>query len=172
MTNFYINKDGSGPDTLLPKQYTIRSGAIIYRSVELGENVHIGHNALIRENCKLGDDVSIGSGSILEHSVTVGDRCRIHSACFLPEFTKLMADCWIGPRVTITNSRYPNTKSSKLELEPVTISSFVTIGANVTILPGVTIGENALIGAGAVITKSVPPKSIVYGNPAIVRGIR
>jgi len=172
MTNFYINNDGSGRDTILPEQYTIRSGAIIYRNVELGENIHIGHNALIRENCKLGEDVSIGSGCILEHSVTVEDRCRIHSACFIPEFTILKSDCWIGPRVTITNSRYPNTKSSKLELEPVTISSLVIVGANVTILPGVTIGENALIGAGAVITKSVPPGSVVFGNPALVRGKR
>jgi UDP-2-acetamido-3-amino-2,3-dideoxy-glucuronate N-acetyltransferase len=47
-----------------------------------------------------------------------------------------------------------------------------SIGANATILPGLTIGEGAMVGAGSVVTKDVPPRTLVVGNPArIVRAL-
>ena len=53
---------------------------------------------------------------------------------------------------------------------PITVGDDVWIGANVTVLPGVTIGSNTVIGAGSVVTKDVPPYTIVGGNPARVIG--
>lgn len=51
---------------------------------------------------------------------------------------------------------------------PIEIGDDCWIGGNVTILPGVTIGSGSTIGAGAVVTKSVPPRSLAVGNPARV----
>ena len=50
------------------------------------------------------------------------------------------------------------------------IEQGASIGANATILPGIKIGKNAMIGAGAVVTKDVPEKAIVIGNPAFIKG--
>jgi sugar O-acyltransferase (sialic acid O-acetyltransferase NeuD family) len=52
----------------------------------------------------------------------------------------------------------------------VKIGNYATIGTNATILPNLTIGEGAYIGAGAVITKNVPPFSIITGNPGVISG--
>lgn len=52
--------------------------------------------------------------------------------------------------------------------EPVTLERGCWIGANAIILPGVTVGENAVIGAGSVVTRNVPPRTLVAGNPALV----
>ena len=56
----------------------------------------------------------------------------------------------------------------KLQTAPVVIADNVWIGMNAVILKGVTIGENSVVAAGAVVTKSVPPNSVVAGNPAVV----
>lgn len=50
--------------------------------------------------------------------------------------------------------------------KPVHIGKNVWIGSNSTVLPGITIGENAVVGAGSVVTKDVPPMTVVAGNPA------
>ncbi|MNL88314.1 dTDP-3-amino-3,6-dideoxy-alpha-D-galactopyranose 3-N-acetyltransferase [compost metagenome] len=50
------------------------------------------------------------------------------------------------------------------------IEEGASIGANATILPGIKIGQYAMVGAGAVVTKDVPEKAIVVGNPAIIKG--
>jgi acyl-[acyl carrier protein]--UDP-N-acetylglucosamine O-acyltransferase len=56
----------------------------------------------------------------------------------------------------------------KTRVEKTIIGKHVFLGANAVILPGVEVGDNAIIGAGAVVTKNVPPDSIVVGNPARV----
>ena len=53
-----------------------------------------------------------------------------------------------------------------LEIKPVRIEAWADIGTNATILPGVTIGKGSIVGAGSVVTKDVPPFSIVAGVPA------
>jgi acetyltransferase-like isoleucine patch superfamily enzyme len=146
----------------------IRSHTVIYYGNQIGKNFQTGHNAMVRELNQIGDDVSIGTGSIVEHHVRIGDRVRLHSNVFIPEYSVLEDDCWIGPHVVFTNARYPRSPNVKAELTGPYVEQGAKIGANSTILPGVRIGRDALVGAGSVVTKDVPPGAVVAGNPAKV----
>lgn len=144
----------------------IRSHTVIYAGNVIGKGFQTGHGALIREDNTIGNDVSIGSSTVVEHHVRIADGVRIHSQAFIPEFSVLEEGCWIGPRVVITNAKYPRSPKVKENLRGATICRGAKIGANSTLLPGVTIGENALVGAGSVVTRDVPPGAVVAGNPA------
>lgn len=145
---------------------TIRSHTVIYTGNVIGDGFQTGHSVMVREDNEIGDNVSIGSGSILEHHVKIGNRVRIHSNAFVPEFTTLEDDCWIGPCVVITNAQYPKSPGVKDRLQGAFVESHAIIGANATLLPGVRIGHHALVGAGSVVTRDVPANTVVAGNPA------
>ena len=144
----------------------IQSHTVIYAGNRIGTNFFAGHGVLIREENEIGNHVSIGSGSNVEHHVRIGDRVRLHSNVFVPEFSVLEDECWLGPNVILTNAKYPASPGAKRALKGPHIEKGAKIGANATILPGVRIGRNALVGAGAVVTKDVAPGSVVAGNPA------
>jgi acetyltransferase-like isoleucine patch superfamily enzyme len=162
--------DGSAePDkagTVLGERATIRSHTVLYAGNQIGDRFATGHHVLVREQNTIGHDVSVGSLSVVEHHVTIGDRVRIHSQCFVPEYSVLEEDAWLGPRVTLTNAPFPRCPDVSKCLTGVHIERGARIGANVTILPGVRIGARALIGAGAVVTKDVPPGTVVVGVAA------
>lgn len=159
-----INEE-SNEKTTIGENAIIRSHSVLYGGNIIGNNFHAGHGVLIREHNTIGDNVSIGSHSVVEHHISIGNNVRIHSNTFIPEYTVLEDNCWIGPCVVFTNARYPESPNVKKELVGPTIKRGAIVGANVTILPGVTIGENALIGAGTVVTKDIPAKAVVVGNP-------
>jgi acetyltransferase-like isoleucine patch superfamily enzyme len=87
---------------------------------------------------------------------------------------------FIGHNVTFINDKYPRSTnqdgSLQTEADWQCIQTFIkknaSIGSSATILCGLTIGENAIVGAGSIVTKDVPPFSVVAGNPArIIRMI-
>jgi len=143
----------------------IRSHTVIYAGNVIGRRFVTGNKVNIRECNRIGDDVSVGTLSVIEHHVEIGDRVRIHTQAFIPEFSILEDDCWIGPHVVLTNAKYPVSPGVKDSLRGPRIGKGAKIGANATLLPGVVIGERALVGAGAVITHDVPPGAVVVGNP-------
>ncbi len=155
-------------ETVIGDNAVIRSHTVIYAGNKIGRNFETGNKANVRELNEIGDNVSIGTLSVVEHHVKIGNGVRIHTQAFVPEFTVLEDDSWIGPHVVITNAKYPRSPRVKDELKGVTVKRNAKVGANATILPGLTIGANALIGAGAVVTKDVPDGSVAAGNPAKV----
>ena len=152
--------------TVIGDDAVIRSHTVIYAGNRIGRGFQTGHQVTIRENNTIGDDVSVGTGSVLEHHLDIQDGVRIHSQAFVPEMTVLRRGCWIGPRVCITNARYPLSPNVKNELVGADVGEGAKVGANATLLPGVKIGRNALVGAGSVVTKDVPEEAVVVGNPA------
>ncbi|MCD6291083.1 MAG: transferase [Anaerolineae bacterium] len=144
----------------------IRSHTVIYAGNRIGQHFQTGHGVMIREHNIIGDNVSVGTGSVVEHHVIIGNNVRIHSQAFIPEYSVLEDGCWIGPNVVLTNALHPLCPKAKACLKGATIRRGAKIGANATLLPDITIGEGALVGAGAVVTKDVPPYTVVAGNPA------
>jgi acetyltransferase-like isoleucine patch superfamily enzyme len=152
--------------TIIGDAACIGSHTIIYEGTRIGQRLTTGHHVLIREDNEIGEDVSIGSGCVVEHHVRIGCRVRLHSNVFVPEFSVLDDECWLGPNVVLTNAKYPQSPRVKSTLLGPVIGRRAKIGANATILPGLRIGEEALIGAGAVVTHDVEPYTVVAGNPA------
>lgn len=148
----------------------VRSGSVIYAGTTIGDHLETGHNVVIREENKIGDHFSIWNNSVIDYGCTIGNNVKIHCNIYIAQFTVLEDDVFLAPGVTIANDIHPGCPDSRACMKGPIIKRGVQIGVNVTILPFITIGERALIGSGAVVTKDVPPETIVFGNPAQVRG--
>ena len=97
--------------------------------------------------------------------VEIGDFVKIESNCFIPTYTHIGSRVFLGPNVVLTNDKYPlRRRESYRPIGPV-IEDNVSLGAGVVILPGVSIGAGSFVSAGAVVTKDVPPMTLVQGNP-------
>lgn len=140
----------------------IRSGSIIYEDVIVGRSLVTGHGVLIREGSKIGDNCLIGTGSMLDGSVSIGSNVKIQSGVYLPHGTIVGENVFIGPYACVTNDRYPASG----KLSPVVIGNGCIIGANSTLVSGIQIGENSVVAAGSVVTKNIPPDTVVLGVPA------
>lgn len=154
------------PGTVVGLGAYIRSHTVIYAGNKIGDNFQTGNKVNIRELNDIGNNVSIGTLSVVEHHVEIGNNVRIHSQVFIPEYSILEDNAWLGPNVVLTNAKYPLSPGVKETLKGAVIKKGAKIGANATILPGVVIGENALVGAGAVVVNDVPDNAVVVGNPA------
>jgi len=159
-------------ETIIGDNAVIRAHTIIYAGNVIGNDFQTGNKANVRELNTIGNNVSIGTLSVVEHHVQIEDNVRIHTQVFIPEYSILRRESWLGPNVVLTNAKYPQSKNVKNELSGPEIGAKAKIGANSTLLPGVVIGEGALVGAGSVVTKNVDPSAVVAGNPAkFLKGI-
>lgn len=161
----YLNKpEIEWPMTVIGDNGIIRCGAIIYCSIKIGKQFKSGHNIMIREKVTIGDNVLIGTNSVVDGDSQLGNNISIQSMVYIPTYSVLEDNVFIGPGATFTNDPYPIRMKGKL-LGPV-LKKGASVGANATILPGVIIGEGAMIAAGSVVTKDVPAWSLAIGAPA------
>jgi UDP-2-acetamido-3-amino-2,3-dideoxy-glucuronate N-acetyltransferase len=143
--------------------------------VKLGKNVRL-FGFVNLYGCEIGDDVKIGTFVEIQKGVKVGNRCKISSHTFICEGVHIEDEVFVGHGVTFINDRHPRATgdSGALQTEadwqcvPTVVKRRASIGSGATILCGLTIGEDALVGAGSVVTKDVPPHTVVAGNPARV----
>ena len=156
----------AGEETVIGDDAVIRSHTVIYAGNLIGNNFQTGNKANIRELNRIGNDVSIGTLSVVEHHVEIEDGVRIHTQAFIPEYCVLKRGSWIGPRVTLTNAKFPKHPDAKANLTGVTVGENAKIGASTTVLPGVTIGAGALVGAGSRVAQDVPAGMVAKGTPA------
>lgn len=142
------------------------------QSKQIGEGTRIWQYVVILPGAVIGRDGNICSHCFIENKVVVGDRVTVKCGVQLWDGVTLEDDVFVGPNVTFTNDLQPRSRNAGAKLLPTFIKQGASIGANATILPGLTIGEGAMVGAGSVVTKDVPPRTLVVGNPArIVRSL-
>jgi acetyltransferase-like isoleucine patch superfamily enzyme len=143
----------------------IRAFSVIYADVVIGDHFKTGHSILIREQTTIGTRVVVGTGSVIDGYTRIGDRVKIESLVYVPTHTTIGSDVFVGPHATLTNDRYPQRMREQYKPEGPVLEDGVSVGAGATILPGVRIGTGSFIAAGAVVTRDVPPWSLVRGVP-------
>lgn len=111
-------------------------------TADCGKNIRLGERVFINSGCRFQDQggITIGDDALIGHNVVIA---------------------------TLNHALDPAERATT-EPAPVRIGERVWIGANATVLPGVTVGDDAVVAAGAVVTKDVPPLTIVGGVPARV----
>lgn len=112
-----------------------------------GDEIRVGRNVFVNQNCTFYD---LGGLNIADNVM-------------------------IGPNVSIITTSHPLEPSQRRTTtigKPIVIERNVWIAAGATIVGGVTVGENSVVAAGAVVTRDVPPNTLVGGNPArVIRAI-
>ncbi len=147
--------------------------------VEISEDVKLGDNVRLSKfinlyGCFIGDNTKIGAFVEIQKNAHIGKNCKISSHSFICEGVTIEDNVFIGHSVTFINDRYPRATradgrlqtEADWKVEPTLIKKGASIGSGSTILANVIVGENSMVGAGSVVTKSVPPDTIVAGNPA------
>lgn len=111
-------------------------------TTDCGKNIRLGERVFLNSGCRFQDQggITLGDDALIGHNVVIA---------------------------TLNHDLDPQTRATTVP-RPVVIGERVWVGANATILPGVTIGDGAVVAAGAVITKDVPPRTVVGGVPARV----
>jgi acetyltransferase-like isoleucine patch superfamily enzyme len=151
----------------------VDTGRQSLKNVTVGENVKI-FNFVNAYGCTIGDNSKVGSFVEIQKGATIGANCKISSHSFICEGVHIADNVFIGHNVTFINDKFPRAANDDgfLQTEDdwtcidTHIEEGASIGSSATILCGIKIGKKAIVGAGAVVTKDVPEKAIVAGNPA------
>ena len=163
--NNNINKEG--------KPFYVHKSSFIDKNVEIGQNTRIWHfshiqsGALIGKNCTLGQNVNVANNVIIGNNVKIQNNVSVYEGVILEDYV------FCGPSMVFTNIKLPRSEFPQRDAkyyQKTIVRKSASIGANATIVCGVEIGEYALIGSGSVVTKNVPPYSLVIGNPGKVVG--
>jgi UDP-2-acetamido-3-amino-2,3-dideoxy-glucuronate N-acetyltransferase len=145
---------------------------IIFDDVQIGEDTRIGNFVTIRDKTLIGSGCVVGSYVDIEGDVRIGNFVSLQSGCYLTRGVIIEDLVFCGPRILTMNDKTISYRRPSLGFErrASRLLRAARLGGGSIILPGVTVGENALIGAGSVVTRDVPDRAIVMGNPAEVTG--
>lgn len=138
----------------------------ICESTKVGFSTRIWAFAHVLPHAEIGSECNICDGVFIENDVKIGNRVTIKCGVQVWDGVTLEDDVFVGPNVTFTNDPFPRSRQIPISFHRTIIRKGASLGANSTILPVIEIGENAMVGAGSVVTMSVPPFSVVMGNPA------
>jgi acetyltransferase-like isoleucine patch superfamily enzyme len=157
------------PATRIGDGTVVSTGAIVFAGSTIGANCILGDQSCGRERVTIGDDVVVGRGSLVENDTTVGRGTRIQAEAYVTAYTTVEEDVFIAPCVVTTNDNFMGrTERRKALMKGPTIRRGARVGGGAILCPGIEIGEEAFVGAGAVVTKDVPARKLVVGNPARV----
>jgi UDP-2-acetamido-3-amino-2,3-dideoxy-glucuronate N-acetyltransferase len=153
--------------------YFVHESACVDQPCDIGAGTKIWHFSHVMARASIGSRCTIGQNVFIASGVRIGNNVKIQNNVSVYEGVELEDDVFCGPSMVFTNvntprSSFPRNKSE--EYARTLVKRGASIGANATIVCGHTIGEFAFVGAGAVVTRDVPARSLVFGNPARVQG--
>ncbi len=155
------------PPTEIGDGTIVSTGAIVFAGSRIGARVILGDQSCVRERVTVGDDVVIGRGSLVENDTTIGALTKIQAMAYITAYSTLEEQVFIAPCVQTTNDNFMGRTEKRHELiKGPTIRRGARVGGGAVLLPAIEIGEEAFVGAGAVVTKDVPARAVVVGNPA------
>jgi acetyltransferase-like isoleucine patch superfamily enzyme len=147
----------------------VSTGAIVFAGSTVGAGCILGDQSCVRERVTIGDDVIVGRGSLVENDTSIGRGTRIQAEAYVTAYSTLEEDVFIAPCVVTTNDNFMGRTERRKELmKGPTIRRGARVGGGAILCPGIEVGEEAFVGAGAVVTKDVPARKLVVGNPARV----
>lgn len=142
------------------------------QSLYVGSSTRIWQFVVVLPQARIGEACNICSHCFIENDVIIGNNVTIKNGVYLWDGLRLEDDVFIGPNVTFTNDKFPRSAQYPEAFLQTRVGRGASIGGGAVILPGITIGEFAMVGAGAVVTRFVPPRAVVIGNPArIIRHV-
>lgn len=154
---------------IVAKGTRIGVGAIVSRSVTIGENCVLGDRCGIRERVNIGNNVVVGMGASIENDTVIGNNTKIQTGAYITAYVTIEDNVFIAPMVTTTNDNYMGRTEKRFkELKGAHIKQGARVGGNSIILPGIVIGKEAFIAAGSTVTKNIPDGKLVMGVPAKV----
>ena len=155
------------PPTTIGDGTIVSTGAIVFAGSQIGARVILGDQSCVRERVQIGDDVVLGRGSYIENDTTVGALTKIQAEAYITAYSTLEDNVFIAPCVVTTNDNWMGRTEQRFgNIKGPTIRRGARVGGGAILCPGVEIGEEAFIGAGAVVTKDVPARAVMVGNPA------
>lgn len=149
------------------------TGATIYNGCDIGRNCLFADYACIRENCIVGDNSVIGRHVCVEMNTRIGKHVLIETQLHITGNMVIEDYVFVGGNVTTTNDntmahprKFRTKIKDKVVLKGSVLKKGCRTGSAACILPSIVVGEEAVVGAGAVITKDVPPRTVVVKMPA------
>ena len=135
---------------------------LISPKAKLGKNVRVWNYAYVGGDTIIGDNTKIGSLAHVDYNVVIGKNCKVEGLAYIAPLSRIGDNVFIGPAVVLTNDPYPLSE----KMIGVKVEDGAIICARAVIKAGVTVGKNSVVGMGAVVTKDVPPETVVLGVPA------
>jgi acetyltransferase-like isoleucine patch superfamily enzyme len=155
------------PPARLGDGTVVSTGAIVFAGTTIGARVVLGDQSCVRERVEIGDDVVLGRGSLVENDTTIGAMTKIQADAYITAYSTLEEHVFIAPCVVTTNDNWMGRTEKRFgSIKGPTIRRGARVGGGAVICPALEIGEEAFIGAGAVVTRDVPPRALMVGNPA------
>jgi acetyltransferase-like isoleucine patch superfamily enzyme len=162
-----------GENVEIADDVLIGGHVIIHSGVRIGPGSRVGDHAQIRDGAEIGAGSTVGSYVSVDPGVVIGERVSIQTRSYITGGTRIEDDVFVGPGVTFTNDNTMDRHAADFEFEGPLLRRACRVGGASTICPGIEIGEEAFVAAGAVVTASVPPRTVVMGVPArAVREVR
>lgn len=149
---------------------TICAGAIVFAGATIGADAIVGDQSHVREGATLGAGTVLGRGSAVGSHARMGDRVRVQTAVWITSWTVIEDDVFLGPGVMTMNDDSMARLAPGTPLTAPTVRRAARIGGGVLLTPGVVVGEEAFIASGAVVSRDVPPRTVVMGVPGRERG--
>lgn len=150
----------------------MNSNVFVHPSANVSDKARIGAgtkvwiNVQIRENVDIGEDCILSKDVYIDHAVRIGHRCKIQNGVSIYNGVEIGDEVFVGPNASFTNDRIPRAFNTEWKVTPTRVCNGASLGANSTIVCGINIGEYAMVAAGSVVTRDVPPYTLVMGNPA------